>query len=72
MDPPQRFPIDQPGHRLQPQGIFAQGQRALATQIAIPQPVMGELASRAGVSSAAMESQSGHMQMEITTMIHQN
>lgn len=29
--------------------------------------IMGELASRAGVSSAAMESQSGHMQMEITT-----
>lgn len=29
--------------------------------------IMGELASRAGVSSTAMESQSGHMQMEITT-----
>ena len=29
--------------------------------------IMGELASRAGISSAAMESQSGHMQMEITT-----
>lgn len=29
--------------------------------------IMGELASRAGVSSAAMEPQSGHMQMEITT-----
>ena len=29
--------------------------------------IMGELASRAGVSSAPMESQSGHMQMEITT-----
>lgn len=29
--------------------------------------IMGELASRAGVSSAAMESQSGHMHMEITT-----
>ena len=29
--------------------------------------IMGELASRAGVSSAAMESQSGHMQMESTT-----
>ena len=29
--------------------------------------IMGELASRAGVSSAAMESQSGHMQMKITT-----
>lgn len=29
--------------------------------------IMGELASRAGVSSVAMESQSGHMQMEITT-----
>lgn len=29
--------------------------------------IMGELASRAGVSSASMESQSGHMQMEITT-----
>ena len=29
--------------------------------------IMGELASRAGVSSAAMGSQSGHMQMEITT-----
>ena len=29
--------------------------------------IMGELASRACVSSAAMESQSGHMQMEITT-----
>ena len=29
--------------------------------------IMGELASRAGVSSASTESQSGHMQMEITT-----
>ena len=28
--------------------------------------IMGELASRAGVSSASTESQSGHMQMEIT------
>lgn len=29
--------------------------------------IMGELASRAGVSSASQESQSGHMQKEITT-----
>lgn len=29
--------------------------------------IMGELASRAGVSTAAVESQSGHMQKEITT-----
>lgn len=29
--------------------------------------IMGELASRAGISTAAYQSQSGHMQREITT-----